>query len=72
VQHKAQWASERGVRSLTRMKRSISDLPPEIGFLEKNGAIFIAIFLLRRLISPRDYSLNRHLVIAPQVLLNES
>jgi len=54
------------------MKRSISDLPPEIGFLEKNGAIFIAIFLLRRLISPRDYSINRHLVIAPQVLLNES
>jgi hypothetical protein len=53
------------------MKRSMSDLPTEIGFLVKNGVIFIAI-LLRRLISPRDYSLNRHLVIAPQVLLNEA
>jgi hypothetical protein len=44
VQHKAQWASERGVRSLTRMKRSMSDLPPETGFLVKNGVTLIAIF----------------------------
>jgi hypothetical protein len=46
VQHKAQWASERGVRSLTRMKRTMSDLPPGIGFLVKNGVIFIAAFCL--------------------------
>jgi hypothetical protein len=61
MQHKAQWASERGV--IDKNEAEHVGPPPGIGFLVKARREFHRHLVQERFTSQNRYSLNRHLVI---------